>query len=98
MGGAGNVPETRFGRFTINDTFDGLGSKGGTLLQRQTLGNWTNKNGTLCNVPLETVPPEATVQAGRLPTPLFGLGLVDAMPDAFLLALADGGPADRPGT
>jgi CxxC motif-containing protein (DUF1111 family) len=34
------------------------------------------------------VPPEATIVAGRRTTPLFGLGLVDAVPDAAFLALA----------
>ncbi len=36
----------------------------------------------------EVVPKEATVMAGRRTTPLFGLGLVDAVPDAVFLQLA----------
>jgi hypothetical protein len=36
----------------------------------------------------EVVPPEANVVAGRRVNPLFGLGLVDAVPDQFLTDLA----------
>src|SRR5262249_8108024 len=36
----------------------------------------------------EKVPSEATIVAQRRTTPLFGLGLVDAVPDAALVALA----------
>jgi len=34
------------------------------------------------------VPPEATIVAKRRTTPLFGLGLVDAVPDATFQAIA----------
>src|SRR5439155_10237706 len=36
----------------------------------------------------EVVPSQATITAGRRTTPLFGLGLVDAVPDEKLVALA----------
>ena len=36
----------------------------------------------------ETIPAEANVVAQRRTTPLFGLGLVDAVPDATFLAIA----------
>jgi CxxC motif-containing protein (DUF1111 family) len=39
-----------------------------------------------CQVQL---PPEAVIIARRIPIPLFGAGLVEAIPDATLLALAD---------
>jgi CxxC motif-containing protein (DUF1111 family) len=46
-------------------------------------------------VPLEREPANATVHnVGRLVTPLFGLGLVDAMPDAFFTQLANAEPAE----
>jgi CxxC motif-containing protein (DUF1111 family) len=93
----------------IFDPFDGTLSEidvGGSLLQLFTVGNFNNPdlpaasrgscqpgNPTLCCVPQEVIPPEATVRAGRLTTPLFGLGLVDAMPDAFFDALAAAEPA-----
>jgi CxxC motif-containing protein (DUF1111 family) len=88
-GGAGNPIERRFGRFT-NGVFDPLANEGGSLRQLKTLGNWTNKNGQACNVPLEQEPADATVHnVGRITTPLFGLGLVDAMPDSFFQNLAN---------
>ena len=41
------------------------------------------------------LPPEAVIIARRIPIPLFGAGLVEAIPDATILALAD--PEDRDG-
>jgi CxxC motif-containing protein (DUF1111 family) len=60
-----------------------------------TVGSFINEDGVRCNVPLEREPANATVRnVGRLVTPLFGLGLVDAMPDAFFTQLANAEPAD----
>jgi hypothetical protein len=92
-GGAGSQIERRFGTFydffgtLIFDPLanDGLGpfpARGGSLRQLMTVGSFTGANGQACTVPLEKEPPEATIHnVGRLTTPLFGLGLVDAMPD-----------------
>jgi CxxC motif-containing protein (DUF1111 family) len=92
VGGASDVLERRFGRF--DGFFDPLANEGGSLRQLKTLGNWTNSSGTACSVPLEVEPADATVHnVGRLTTPLFGLGLVDAMPDAFFVQLAQAEPA-----
>ena len=41
------------------------------------------------------LPPEAVIIARRIPIPLFGAGLVEAIPDATILSLAD--PDDRDG-
>jgi CxxC motif-containing protein (DUF1111 family) len=101
VGGAGENIERRFGRF-VNGAFDPLASAGGSLRQLFSLGNFNNpdfqggppNNPTLCSVPVEQDPAEATVRnVGRLTTPLFGLGLVDAMPDAFFDGLAAAQPA-----
>jgi CxxC motif-containing protein (DUF1111 family) len=105
-GGAGENIERRFGRF-VNGIFDPLANLGGTLRQLFTVGNFNNPNlpatsrglcqpgnPTLCCVPVEVEPPQATVHnVGRLTTPTFGLGLVDAMPDSFFDALAAAQPA-----
>ena len=91
-GGAGEVSVLRFGRFRSDGTFDTLSALGGLLLERQSLGTWTNKSGQSCTVPTESVPAEATVEGGRLTPPLFGLGLVDAMPDSFFVELAAAEP------
>jgi CxxC motif-containing protein (DUF1111 family) len=100
-GGAGENIERRFGRF-VNGAFDPLAHEGGSLRQLFSLGNFNNpnyrggppSNPTLCSVPVERDPADATVRnVGRLTTPLFGLGLVDAMPDSFFDDLAGAQPA-----
>jgi len=47
--------------------------------------------------PLEPIPPGANVLSQRVPRPLFGLGLVEAIPDAQLMALADPDDSDGDG-
>jgi CxxC motif-containing protein (DUF1111 family) len=105
LGGAGPNTERRFGRF-VNGFFDPLEDLGGTLRQLFSAGSFNNPNlpsasrgqcqsgnPTLCCVPVEQTPPQATVrEVGRLTTPLFGLGLVDAMPDSFFEGLAAAQP------
>jgi CxxC motif-containing protein (DUF1111 family) len=106
MGGAGEQIERRFGRFD-NGLFNPLANRGGSLRQLFTVANFNNPNlpagsrgrcqagnPTLCCVPLENEPAEATVRnVGRRTIPLFGLGLVDAMPDSFFDGLAAAQPA-----
>ena len=88
VGGAGTATERRFGRFD-NGIFNPLANEGGSLRQLKTLGNFTNASGQACSVPLEQEPADATVHnVGRLTTPLFGLGLVDATPDSTFWAVA----------
>ena len=93
IGGAGLQIERRYGRF-VNGLFDPLSNRGGSLRQLFTVGPFTGANGQSCNPPLEVEPAEATVHnVGRLTTPLFGLGLVDAMPDSFFTSMAASEPA-----
>jgi CxxC motif-containing protein (DUF1111 family) len=106
VGGAGENIERRFGRF-VNGIFDPLADLGGTLRQLFSVGNFNNPNlpassrgtcqagnPTLCCIPVEVDPPQATVRnVGRLTTPLFGLGLVDAIPDSFFDSLAAAEPS-----
>jgi len=105
-GGAGEQIERRFGRFD-NGVFNPLANEGGSLRQLFTVANFNNpnlpsgsrgrcdpNNPTLCCVPLEHEPADATVHnVGRLTTPTFGLGLVDAMPDSFFDGLVAAEPA-----
>ena len=92
IGGSGEQIERRFGR-VVNGVFNTQGANGGSLRQLFTLGSFTNGN-TSCTVPLEVEPATATVRnVGRLTTPLFGLGLVDAMPDSFFDQLAAAEPS-----
>jgi CxxC motif-containing protein (DUF1111 family) len=82
-GGSSTQFETRFGRVT-SGVFDPLASLGGSLIQNQGIGNgpWG------FNFVGEVVPPQANVTAKRRTTPLFGAGLVEAVPDDALLMLA----------
>jgi CxxC motif-containing protein (DUF1111 family) len=68
---------TRFGRI-VNGVFDSLANLGGSLLQRFAIDPAAQ----------EVVPPEANVVAQRLSPPLFGAGLIEAIPDAAILAYA----------
>lgn len=93
IGGAGVQIERRFGRFD-NGIFNSLANKGGSLRQLFTVGAFTGSNGQACNVPLEVEPAEATVHnVGRLTTPLFGAGLVEAIPDSVIVANASAQPS-----
>jgi CxxC motif-containing protein (DUF1111 family) len=88
VGGAGLQIERRFGRF-VNGRFDDLSERGGSLRQLFTVGRFTSAGGRACNPPLEVEPAEATIRnRGRLTTALFGLGLVDALPDSAITANA----------
>jgi CxxC motif-containing protein (DUF1111 family) len=60
-----------------------LANRGGSLIQEKGIGA---VNGAVFNG--ETVPAEANVVAKRRTTPLFGLGLVDAVPDQAFKNLA----------
>jgi CxxC motif-containing protein (DUF1111 family) len=84
IGGGSNRTVTRIGR-RVNGVFDPLTSLGGSLLQSRALGN---RNGSTHNFVAETVPAVATIVVHRRTTPIFGLGLVDATPDADFIALA----------
>lgn len=74
VGGGSNVRVTRFGR-NVNGEFDPLESLGGSLLQRFAINPALQ----------EHIPHEANVIAQRQSTPLFGLGLIEAIPDAAIL-------------
>jgi CxxC motif-containing protein (DUF1111 family) len=97
-GGAGEQIERRFGKF-VNGRFNSLANEGGSLRQLQSVGSFTGANGQACSVPVESEPRDATVHnVGRITTPLFGLGLVDAMPDAFFNNLVAAEPVAVRGT
>jgi CxxC motif-containing protein (DUF1111 family) len=98
IGGAGIQIERRFGRFN-NGRFDDLANRGGSLRQLFTVDSFTGADGQSCTVPLEVEPREATVRnVGRLTTPLFGLGLVDSLPDSTFDDLARSQQASIRGT
>ncbi len=74
-GGGSPIRVTRFGRL-VNGVFDPLAEHGGSLLQRFAIDPAVR----------EVVPPQANVIAERLSPPLFGAGLIEAIPDATILA------------
>ncbi len=82
-GGASAIVVTRFGR-TENGNFDALADLGGSLLQDNAIDQSI----------LEVVPLAANVTANRQSTPLFGLGLIEAIPDEIILRNALRPPSD----
>lgn len=81
-GGDPTILATRFGTIT-GGKFDPLIRLGGPVLQVRGI---TTPDGTV--IPPERVPREATIVARRRTTPLFGYGLIDAVPDSVYYALA----------
>jgi CxxC motif-containing protein (DUF1111 family) len=81
-GGAGPRLVTRIGRL-VNGQYDPMVAFGGPLIQDHGIGRF---NGV--NFVGEVVPRQATIVAQRRTIPLFGLGLVDSVPDSTFLALA----------
>src|SRR5262249_52419667 len=86
VGGSGSQIERRYGsvRDGVFFAYDQAPeNEGGTL--RQLFANPTfTFHGNSCTIPVEREPDDANIHnIGRRTTPLFGLGLVDAMPDGF---------------
>jgi CxxC motif-containing protein (DUF1111 family) len=78
VGGGSGIRVTRFGR-TLNAAFDPMESLGGSLLQENSIDPRI----------LEIVPATATISIQRQSTPLFGMGLIEAIPDETILAIAE---------
>jgi CxxC motif-containing protein (DUF1111 family) len=91
-GGGSETLETRFGRL-VNGVFDPLSELGGSLIQVSGIGQFGNTNFVG-----EVVPPQANVTARRRTTPLFGLGLVDAVPDTTFIQMALAQQQNTPST
>ena len=88
IGGTNDRLETRFGRIDTDGTFDPMGYAGGSLIQDHGIGEVVGTDGTTHIFGPEVVPSEATVTAMRRTTALFGLGLVDAVPDSTFSHIA----------
>jgi CxxC motif-containing protein (DUF1111 family) len=84
IGGVSSITEVRGGYRDEDGTFKAL--YGGTLYHLFSTPPHS------CQV---VIPPEANVIARRAPIPVFGAGLVEAIPDTAILALED--PDDRNG-
>ena len=75
IGGSSEINTTRFGK-TTGGVFDPLIALGGSLLQEKALQPFG----------VEAIPSQANTTAKRNTQPLFGLGLIEAIPDATILA------------
>jgi CxxC motif-containing protein (DUF1111 family) len=95
LGGAGVQIETRAGQLS-NGVFNPLTAYGGTLFQHFGIGGAVPN--AACTNKGQVVPSIANVVTGRVTTPLFGLGLVDATPDATFQAIAAAEPSSIRGT
>ena len=94
VGGGSTRTVTRFAR-RKNGVFDALANLGGSLMQDHAIGP---ADGSPHAFAPESVPAVATIVVHRRTTPLFGLGLVDATPDADFVALAQSEAARNDGT
>src|SRR5687768_4056511 len=88
IGGAGTMAELRAGRRNANGEFETLNAAGDTLFHMFSVP------GHGCQ---PVLPIDANVFARRVPIPLFGAGLVEAIPDDTLRALEDPNDRDRDG-
>ncbi len=86
IGGAGTMAELRAGRRNASGEFETLDDSGETLFHMFSVP------GHGCQ---PVLPPDTNVFARRVPIPLFGAGLVEAIPDETLRNLED--PGDRNG-
>ena len=86
IGGISPVSEVRAGRLDAEGNFEVLG--GGTLFHLFSIPNHS------CQ---PIIPPEANVVTKRVPIPLFGAGLVEAVTDETLLGLEDPDDLDNDG-
>jgi CxxC motif-containing protein (DUF1111 family) len=84
VGGGGVLLETRAGYRDADGSFRGLNEAGDTLVHLFS---------TPSHACQAVMPDDVTVVARRAPIPLFGAGLVEAIPDDTLLGLED--PFDR---
>ena len=89
LGGSGSITVTRFGFFDAKGGgFDPLASLGGSLLQENSIAIGCG----------EIVPPEANITAERVTTSVLGAGLIEAIPDAQITALAVAHPSGVAGS
>lgn len=83
-GGTGDEVETHVGAY-LGNTCDLLAHEGGPVVQQHATPALNHAMG----IDREPMPPGATGTALRTTPDVFGLGLIDAVPDSTILALAD---------
>lgn len=90
-GGVGDEVELHAAALRAGGVCDPLVQKGGPVFQTRV----TPALKAALGIDSEPVPPEATARAARTTPDVLGFGLLDAVPDSAILALAD--PEDRNG-
>ncbi len=90
-GGNGSIRELHVAGIGEEGTCDALLAHGGPVIQQRATQALTDALG----ITAEPVPALATATGMRTTPDVFGMGLLDAVPDAAILALAD--PDDRDG-
>ena len=93
FGRVGLQESDRFGVQTPSMPFNGLLNMGGPTIQRRSIAEELPD----CRLAGEVVPREATAVGARQPSPLFGLGLIQAIPETEILSRADPTDANRDG-
>ncbi len=93
FGRVGLQDSDRFGLQTPSMPFNALLNLGGPTIQSRSVAEDLPD----CKLSGEVVPREATTIGPRQPSPLFGLGLIQAIPEATILARADPTDANRDG-
>jgi CxxC motif-containing protein (DUF1111 family) len=89
LGGGGDEIEVHATRQLPDGFCDPLADRGGPVYQLRV----TPALQSALGIDREPIPPEATARASRTSPDLLGFGLIDAVPDAAILARAD--PEDR---
>jgi CxxC motif-containing protein (DUF1111 family) len=93
FGRVGLQDSDRFGLQTPSMPFNSLLNLGGPTIQSRSVAEDLPD----CKLSGEVVPREATTVGRRQPSPLFGLGLIQAIPEATILTRADPTDANRDG-
>ena len=91
-GGVGNEVETHATRFVAPSSCDPLFEEGGPVIQQDATPLLRAKG-----ILKEEIPSQATGQAQRSSPPLFGFGLIDAIPEKSILAYEDPNDSDHDG-
>jgi CxxC motif-containing protein (DUF1111 family) len=92
-GGSGEAFVIRFGLQAPGQPFNPLLNVGGPSLQRRSVAEDLES----CQLAGEMLPHEANAVGRRQPAPLFGLGLIQAIPESAIAARADPDDADGDG-
>ncbi len=92
IGGTGVETELKATRFAPPDTCDLLESQGGEVFQERATDALRERG-----IAYEVPPPQATGKSRLIAPALFGLGLVEAIPEATILAREDPTDADGDG-